>query len=199
MPEMDVRGKVEYDFRGSRGGRLRRLAASTALMGTLPLGALMASQRWAPEDLAVLATCLGPFAVVYGWAWLRVWKSGVACGHDSLQVVGWWRSRELDKRTIVRARARPYRGWLYVFGWPVVSGSWESGVLEIEISGDARTLGGTVTSLRSARRDAEQINRWRGLELGAGTGPRRGKRTFVIPTGDGAGSSRRRRDRLVEV
>lgn len=70
MPEMDVRGKVEYDFRSSRGGRLRRLAASTALMGTLPLGALMASQRWAPEDLAVLATCLGSFAVVYGWAWL---------------------------------------------------------------------------------------------------------------------------------
>lgn len=178
---MDARDSENNDYRASRRGRLYRLAASTALSGVLPLGAFFASVGKSSQEIAVLMTMCGPILMVYGWAWLRVWKTGIYCGRDSLRVTGWWTSRQFDRRAIMRARAEPYRGWFYVFGWPVVSGSWQSGVLELELSDSVHSLGGTVTSLRSARRDAEQINRWLGLEVGAGDGPRRTNSGIAMP------------------
>lgn len=150
---MDARDRANNVCRPSRRGRRCRLAVSTAISGSLPLGALVVSVGKSPQEIAALMTMCGPIRMIYGRAWLRVWRTGIHCGRDSLRVTGWWRSRQFDRRSIVRARAEPYRGWLHVFGWPVVSGSWQSGVLELELSDSMHSLGGTVTSLQSARRD----------------------------------------------
>lgn len=112
-------------------------------------------------------------ALLFTLLWIRISRTGIYLNKHTLHLKSWWRTRWYRRSECQRFRAEPYSGLLFVFGWPVVSGVFQSGHLIVEIDGYEHAMPGTVTSLIVARRQAESLNRWLGLSIGSGLGERR--------------------------
>lgn len=155
------------------GARSLRLLATSLLTVMIPFALVVAALT------DVLPEWWGWFALPFVggllWVWARLPMTGVSISRDALVVRSWWSTRTYCRADVERCRAEAYGGWMYVFGWPVVSGSLQSGSLLLETVDGDRALGGTVTSMYVARRQAELVNQWLGLQVGAGRGPRRNR------------------------
>lgn len=164
---------VSLRFTGKK-GRAARLACATLL--TVPLAAIVAL---APptefQPMQIIFRLVGVSIVLcFAILWLRFPWIQVATGREFLRIRSWWSRSCIKRADIVRVEVESYTGFFYVVGWPVVSGALQSGALiATRINGERVRLGGTVTSYRTARLQAEEINRWLGSEVGAGTGERR--------------------------
>ncbi|MFJ4223944.1 hypothetical protein [Microbacterium sp. NPDC089695] len=158
----------------ARAERMRRLGGSSVFLGICPSVFLLVSSSSAPAVATLVA--VGTLALCL-WLWIRVAVTGVRATADQFNVTSWWRRRVYSRRAAARFRAEPYYGWFFVLGWTVNAGRAQSGELVMEMrSGRRVRLGGTVCNLRTARRIAENLNQWLGIEEGSGTGPRRSLR-----------------------
>lgn len=153
--------------------RLLRLVVATLFLIWLPVGAFFASLNLSTPNRVLVIGPTVPVIVGLVWAWIRVWRTGITVVDDRLVVRSCWRTRTYSRGVISRASGVPDEGWFYVVFWPVVSGAWQSGVVQLETRDGVVSLGASLTSLKCARVQAEGINRWLGLDIGAGVGPRR--------------------------
>lgn len=117
--------------------------------------------------------------------WVRFPAMGLYVDGDDLVARSWWSTRRYARSTMQRCRADEYGGLFFLFGWPVSGGQLQSGHIVLEAGGVCHTLGGTVTSLEAARKQAEAINRWLGLSVGAGVGERRSRARRAGATNQG--------------
>lgn len=159
--------------RRTRNGRVFRLLVMTLILIWFPIGALIASIGRPIEEILLLILPVLPVIVGLVWAWLRVWWVGVFLESEMLVARSWWRTRSYSRSSIRRATGVLEEGWFYILCWPVVSGSLQSGVVQLQTQDNLFVLDGSLTSLGSARAEAERVNRWLGLDVGAGEGPRR--------------------------
>lgn len=167
-PPDDALGK------SARAERARRLGASSVFLGICPLILLLGHAADAPVVAMVIA--VGALAVCL-LLWVRVFLTGLRVAEEHVRVTSWLSRREYRRRAVARFRAEPYYGFFFVLGWTVYGGRLQSGELILEFQSGRRVrLGGTACNLRTARRIAESLNRWLGIEEGAGIGPRRSLR-----------------------
>lgn len=165
--------------RKARAERMRRLGGSSLFLGACPLILLLSPAANMPAVATVIA--FGALAVCL-WLWVRVLATGIRVEDDRVSVTSWWTKRGYSRLTVARFRAEPYYGFFFVLGWTVYGGSLQSGELVLETqNGRQVRLGGTVCNLRTARRTAESLNRWLGIDEGSGVGPRRALRASLDP------------------
>lgn len=164
----------EPERRRSLFERARRLAGSSFFIGVLPLVLLVTNVSevplWASAASAVSV-------LVCTWLWIRLPSTGIRIEDTDIIVTSWWARRRYACDDISRFRAESYAGAFFILGWTVYGGKLESGLIHADMR-DGRTvkLHGTVCNRRTARRLAESLNRWLGVEAGSGTGPRRSRR-----------------------
>ncbi len=150
-------------------GRAFRLGVSSALAGFTSFGVAFFSDLHPALRIACAA-----ISFLYLWSWCRYPVTGVWTTPEKLVIRGWWRTRSWPRHDIAIVRAESYLGYLFVVGLHVTAGILEHGVLVMEMKDGSRVrLGGTVSDLWTARRTAEAVNAWLGLEAGAGLGERR--------------------------
>lgn len=150
-------------------GRAVRVGLTTALWG---VAALVAA--FAPTDTPIPVRIVGlTSSALLLWLWIRLGRVGVWTSSDELVARSWWRTRRWKRDEVTRASAEVYEGLLWLFGLQIVEGTWQSGILRIELANGKRvTLHGSISDLYTTRRTSQALNRWIGSEVGAGTGER---------------------------
>lgn len=157
-----------------RSGRAWRLGAVTSVIGLAGAGVLVWALSGAREVPVYVTVPAAISTACFAWAWVRFPAVGVYTSADSIRVSSWFSSRVYPKSQLTRFSVGQYYGLLAVLGWTSVSGSLQSGCLVAsDADGRSRKLPGSVTSYREARIQAEELNRWLRLAVGAGTGLRR--------------------------
>lgn len=158
--------------------RARRLAGASMFIGVVPAIALVTTfpdgPFWA-NGLSVISVLLCV------WLWIRLPSTGVEIHGDHIVVTSWWIRRRYAREGISRFRAEPYTGPFFILGWTVYGGSLESGIVVVQTTAGATApLHGTVCNRRTARRIAERLNQWLGVDVGSGTGARRTRRAAEL-------------------
>lgn len=179
LPHTTTRREVhamppESELRKALAERARRLGVCSVFIGALPLSLLLTGM----SDVPFWATAASAASVlICTWLWIRLPSTGIRIEGNNLVVTSWWSRRTYARDDISRFQAESYMGAFFVLGWTVYSGQLESGLIHAEFR-DGRTvkLHGTVCNRRTARRLAEYLNRWLGVDAGSGTGPRRSRR-----------------------
>ncbi|WP_435744014.1 hypothetical protein [Microbacterium sp. PMB16] len=145
------------------------------------IGLVNPSAKPIPEALWWLFVFLLAFTA---WLWLRFPFTGPRIAGDYFVLNSWFSRRVFHREKLQRFRAEEYEGIIFFFAWTISEGSLRSGELEVELSdGTVTRLKGTMCNYREVRMMAEAGNRWLGIEVGAGTGPRRSLR--ARPSTDG--------------
>lgn len=157
-------------------GRLVRFAASSFWIPVFFIAALRAPYvpggSW--EAFVWFSGCL---LVPWTWCCVRLTWTGVFFRGDDVIARSWFTTKRYPRSVIVRFRDDAYSGLIFLTGWAVIDGILHSGHLIIETSSGFAELGGTVTSRKVSRLQAERINRFLAVPAGNGDGPRRRART----------------------
>lgn len=162
-------------------GRALRLGMSTLLV--VPTSVLICVE--APGLPVLVRGAAGMIVLLYVWLWLRFSWVGMWTSADALFVRSWWRSLTISREEVARFAVAPYVGFFFVVGWPVVSGTFQTGSVNFTSeTGTVVSLGGTLTSYRQARLQAEILNNWLGIDVGSGRGPRRRRNDAGVPVVD---------------
>lgn len=158
--------------RRGRGFRLAFLSIFSVVPMIFVLGV-------SPDPVLLSLALVSAIAVVPTvWSWFRLPFTDPRIDGDRIIVNSWFSRQALARDRLVRFRAEEQRGFASFFTWEFFQGVFRSGELHAELSdGTTTRLKGTMCSFREARRMAEAANRWLGIEVGAGTGPRRRLRT----------------------
>lgn len=165
---------------------------TSALLGTLPALSL-ARYLEDPGRVEIPISFVGIFVGLGIVAmWVRFPATGLYLDDDVIVVKSWWSTKRYPRSTLQRCRAEPYGGFFFILGWPVSGGMLQSGEILLEAGGYVRTAGGTVTSLGVTVKQAEIVNRWLGLSVGAGVGERRMRARRA-----GAGNDDRDQDKTI--
>lgn len=173
--DTDLSETAKYRLKpGGSAGRAMVLAATTLIVG-VPAGAVVILTI-ADEGFVALGPGLAGVLVGLAllWLWVRLPFVGVALTSERVVVTSWWRTREFNKRDLVRWSSDPYMGSLFVVAWPVASGAAELGSLHVETrTGELISLGGTVAWRGTTTKQARYLNEWLTGELGGGRQQRR--------------------------
>lgn len=155
-----------------RVGRLLRYVATTFFVPAF-LFACTVGNSYISAASEFFITASGAMLLPWVWGLVRLPFTGVFLREDELVVRTWWTLKSYPREEIVRCRDEMYSGIMYIAGWTVVDGVFQSGHLTLEtVTGNA-ALPGTVTSRTVARNQSEQVNAWLKLPVGEADGTRR--------------------------
>lgn len=162
-----------------RASRAARLGAATGLTAPfLFFFAFLAAQLSTPLAAKVFLLVISSVGgALLAWMWGRLPFTGVDLSEDRARVRSWFSSRLFMRAHIERFSYADYGGLFYIVGWPVAGGSLQSGMITVVTTAPSgeQELNGTVTNHRVAREQAEMLNQWLGLSVGASHGRRRAR------------------------